>query len=295
MMQTFLILLVWAGGLAASNVGGPVLGLVETAPNEFRVLRGGPGSMELAEAVALPEGVTRAVAAPRQEWLLVERNGTLEAFDWQRGRTIALGAAGGRVSFSPSGRELAVYSEETARLVVWSGLPERSTVLRDEKRGELGEGVRALAVSDGGPLVVAHSGGRLLRLDASGAAVWHASDDIAALAFIPESRVLLAADRIQNAVLRIDEGGTSALLSAADGLDEADAVWAGSGGRLAVGSFGRGQIWLYDGAEWRVENVEGLAAIHETRLRDTLLLGERAVVSWGNAEQRVYALPGRRP
>lgn len=281
----------------AGLVSGPVLGLVPDGGG-YRVLRGAPGSLEFGEAVALPSGTVSARVAPRQEWLLIERETGIEAFDWRRGRSLAIKAAkGARAAFSPSGVDLALYDGPSGNLTVFTGLPGEARVIREERRGELGEGVNALAVSDGGGEVVAlTASGRLLRLAAGGGEEIHRSDDISSFAFLPGRVGLIVGDRIQNAVLAIEpEAGawrSRVLLSAADGLDDPDGVWAGAAGRIVVGSYKRGQAWIFDGARWTIENIEGLQSIDELQLRDTLLAGG-SLVALGSAEQRVYRLPRR--
>lgn len=297
-MKTFLSLFVFAGFAAAAElVSGPVVGLIGEGGNVYRVLRGGPGSLELGDAVMLPEGVAKSQVAPRQGWILVEREGALAAFEWQQGRVFDLGlSAADAVGFSPSGHEAAFFYRETARLVVMAGLPAQARIVRDEKRGDLFQDVRGLAVSDGGATVVAYAGSRLLRLESAAAVELHVSDDITGFAFVPGSASLLIADRIRNAVLLAGAEGTRVVLSAEQGLDDPDGVWAGMNGRVAVGSYKRGQVWLQDGGEWRIENIEGLARMEETQLRDTLLLSGgpvAALANWNNAEQRIYALPRR--
>lgn len=295
------ILMIAAGAvlLAAEEpaglVSGPVLGLVPEGEG-YRVLRGAPGSLDFAEAVMLPAGTLQARVAPRHEWLLVEREGGLEAFDWRRGRSLNLQTAkADAVAFSPSGGELALWYAEAGRLLVLAGLPLEARVARDEKRAEAG--VRALAISDGGREVVGlGAGGSLMRLAAGGSEELHRSDDISSFVFLPGRTALVVGDRIQNAVLALEQqsGGwrSRVLLSAADGLDDPDGVWAGAGDRVAVASYRRSQVWIHEGGEWSIENVDGLRAMDELQLRDTLLAGGSLVVLGQNG-QRLYRLPRR--
>ena len=284
---------------AFGQMSGPVLGLVREAET-WRPLRGAPGSLALGDHLVVPDGAT-AELAPRQQWLLLKRDSGWAAWNWRTGLEAPLpDGVPSLYAFSPAGKELAMYSRGSRRLIVVSGLPNEAMVERDEVRQDLDD---AAVLATNGLDVVARIGdGRLMLIPQRAAAVsLYNSDELGSIAFVGGGRKLLVADHVGNAVLLIDLSAgqdPTTLLSAEMGLDIPDEVWAGEGGRIAVVSKKRQVLWTFDpaSASWAAENIPNLAAAQETQLRDGLMLlradgSALGFYGWVNSEQRLFPLP----
>jgi hypothetical protein len=106
-----------------------------------------------------------------------------------------------------------VYYKDAAQLHVWRGLPESPEVLRSSSAGD----VRALAISDDGSLVAVAADSGITMHSEAGALVI-ASGDFSALAFLPGSRDLLAAEPGLDRVLRITGEGFTEFAGTAQGV-----------------------------------------------------------------------------
>lgn len=293
MKQLTILILAGIPLWGADAVNTPVAGLVREQA-ALRMLTGLPGALDLGAAVMLPETATLLRSAPRQEWLLLDRNGEWLAFDWQRGTLFPLGRSADHAAFSNSGHEAVFATGSKLRVV--TGLPAQASIAEYNLPDGIAT-VEHLAVNDGATQVALWGEGRLIRWEPGGTATeQYRSNGVLSLTFVAGANTLLVADLHQNAVLSIDPGQAARqILGAEDGLDVASAVWAGSQSRIAVVSAKRELLWTYDGREWRFESIPGVTGIEEMQLRDTLLLSGKAAqplrMHAFGTEQRSYEVP----
>jgi hypothetical protein len=256
----------------------PALGYaVYAEPLEVRAIEGVPGSANLSEPLALPEGAARVWAAPGQAWLLVERGGR-PVVAWKPGtpETQLAGLDGGwdLMAFSPSGREAAFYSSNGRTLRIYRGLPEAAELARAGKMTGWPEDLAALALADGGQVLAGRAGsGTVVWLDsASGAALPLLESERAGdIGFLSGETRLAAIDAAGGRVVVFGDpasGEVRTVLTAGDGLTSPERVASRQAGLLQVREAARVWTIRLDGGPPGCEEIP-----HGTRLESMALNG----------------------
>ncbi len=142
----------------------PVLGyLAADSPVTVRPIVGAPGAMVLGSPLALPDGITRVVPVPGQQFAIVERA------DGAGSGVLALSLAGAanvtivantfshsdRIAFSPSGSVAVLYNAAAQEAQIVSGLPSGAQLSRTVDLSLTGFPLVSIAVSDDAQVILA--------------------------------------------------------------------------------------------------------------------------------------------
>ena len=218
-----------AGVDARGPIGQPVLGFVaENSPVHLRAIVGVPGSASLSDPLPLPDDATLLRLAPDQTYALVQRSSAdpvVLRLKTSGGAPIQLPGALQKpdfIAFSPKGRSVLLYSADTARLQVISGLPNSPSITWDIDTSSFLEQPVDAAISDDSTLALFTSTNAVYRLDRAGVAQQLLSvRQAAALSFLPETTQAAIGDRGAGTfyLLRSDSGPA---VQIASGLTEID-------------------------------------------------------------------------
>lgn len=166
----------------------PVLGYVyDEKAQGVRPIFGVAEAPRFGDPVPLPEGVAWLAAAPGQTWALTTKGDAVGSLDFNTWEFTPI--ADGRPDawvFSPSGRAVGLYSNESHAGIVYSDLPlhPRSTVRFEA------EEVSVMAVSDGGKIAAWLAAGKLNSASEESRAFVSDVTGAASLAFAPDSDAL---------------------------------------------------------------------------------------------------------
>ena len=223
-LPKFLLLLCPALALAQTGTwSSPRLGyFYDPDVKAIRILSGVPGAAGAEETLAYASKLESAWISPARSYALVtvRDSGDLQLVSFTRGGTegSALDQAiqPTLVAFSPSGSAAVLWNQETAKLQVWSGLPNAPALARQSAA----HAITAAAVTDDGSL--------LALVDDAGAAVSSRDKDLqhltgaTAVQFLRDSTSLVAAYSSTNQVSLIGNPGPHAevvaLAGAGDGI-----------------------------------------------------------------------------
>ena len=253
----------------------PVLGFVQDVKGgALRAILGVPDSPRFSDPISLPEGLTLLAIAPGHEWALVVREnetGALELPSLRYAR-IADGRAD-KVAFSPSGRDVALYSESSGAGAVHSGLPAEP---RAGLRFETALAIR-IAVSDGGRAVVCASRDAVNGTSESGSAYLGESAAFTDFAFVPDSQSLLAYDRQSGTLTEfrdaLEAGSARRIGELAPGMD---LLAVGRDAITLAKSAGGVAMLDRDGAALRAVETPPIQSLQRMRLRSLRLLSHQS-------------------
>ena len=250
-----------AADSAEAPVSGPTLGVVvDRSAAGIRRLAGFPGWASMEEPFALETSFADAWTAPQQDYLLgvAAENGGLTVLLTGRGLVTGSRALASvppspdRVEFSPSGRAVALYYREAAKLIAISGMPLDPAVSGEWDLASWGAGLTALAVADSGRLALAGVPGSVVALEPNAAPrTALAAVDPSALRFTWNGTDAVVADRGRNEVLWLrDPSGAAAaelLLGEAQGLARpAELALSQDGRLLTVRMENSSAVMVYD-------------------------------------------------
>lgn len=297
------------------EIGGPVVGLVVDKAEGVRPILGILGAATLGRPVLPAAGFASIVLSPRRDYalaltererrLVILRN--LSASPAAARLDVPPGAS--RIVLSPSGDAAALYYPE-ARVVVLTGLPDSPSAAWRLALPDLGAGLAALVVSDGGAAVLAATAGEPSSILLFAPDVEYRPLQLVAgapsLAFLSNSLDAVIGDGASNQIFVVrgvkDAAGITQIGGPAEGVSRPVAVAAADGNRrvLVANSEPGGVVSLgLDGEEplaipcsctpTILERLAGGAAF---RLSDT---GEGPVwlLDTGSSPPRTVFVPGR--
>jgi hypothetical protein len=205
----------------------------------IRVVSGVPGAAGADQTLAFASKLQAAWVAPSGSYALATLfdSPDLQLLAWTRGNphgsTLEQAIQPTLVAFSPGGSAALLWNQETARLQVWSGLPNSPSLARQAATPL----VNAAAVSDDGSLIAL--------VDDAGAALVSRSGDVqhlpfaTSVQFLRDSADLVASFASTNQVSLIHNAGphaeTRSLAGAGEGISGPTSMaLAGSSRQLAV-------------------------------------------------------------
>jgi hypothetical protein len=219
---------------SSKSLHAPVIGFVSQPGPQLRPLLGTAGAVVLGDPIALPDGLTNLVIAPTHTFAIAERGTDQEPVIIPiglngAGAPNALSGAfprSGHLEFSPSGRIAVLYSAKQGRAQLFTELPESPRLSQEFDLSSLPAPVTAIAVSDGGSLLIGVS-------DGQNGAVYRATQNRlinllpvnvpSAIRFLSNSDSAVVADSLSSRILlvsSISDGASARLLAgAANGVD----------------------------------------------------------------------------
>jgi len=204
-----------AGRLSAQQplLGGPQVGVIVDG-DHLRVVTGVAGAALAGVPMTLAAGLGDIVVSPSQNYLIgTGADGRLVLHASQLNRPLTLDTAG-RVFLSRTGSVMAVVSNDSSQLQVWSRVPEspalawQCTLPADSK-------ISSLAVSDDGMVVAAvlSSGAQdtVWRVTSESQSAMMVADHVGGIAFAANSTDAIIADAGQRRVLMIKDAAGKAV------------------------------------------------------------------------------------
>lgn len=207
-----------------NSVAPPQIGLFLTSSTggvqgsiDLRAIVGAPGAAVVSGSIALPAGIKQVWLAPRQSYALAEDvNGAISILNVPGfvASTQPIPSAMARpdfVVFSPAAQSLALYSSDTCRVQILTGLP-LSPHLSADYVSNIVSPIHLLTVSDdGSELLAAGNDNSIYLLAASGRAnLLYAGGSIADLTFLPRTRDAAFVDANDGLVAILRSVGVSA-------------------------------------------------------------------------------------
>ena len=146
-------------------IGGPVMGFVLDKAEGVRPILGIPGAASLGQPVLPATGFAIVVLGPQRDYALALTKGegqlallrNLSASPAAALLDVPPGAS--RIVLSPAGDAAALYYSDARRIEVLTGLPDSPSVAWRLDLPDLGAGLAALVVSDGGSAILAATTG----------------------------------------------------------------------------------------------------------------------------------------
>jgi hypothetical protein len=305
--------------LAGSALSGPSMGLVfDSSQSALRSIRGIPGAATLGEPVNLGFRIASATVSPRQDYALaLKADDSSVVLVRAGGAEISSAAVPGArpapalIVFSPAGAAAALYSSDSGRVQILTGLPDAATVQSDVDVSTLAGPIAALAVDDAGTSLLLAGGEAetvsVYRITMDAAPQFLASfRSVAALRLSGTGRDALLADSTAGAVYRIRDlpgaGNIEMIASERDGLGAPIAVEVDSGGRIFVADQA-GNLTILDRSRGSISSLQcGCAPAGLFRLSGTATfrLTEPSdapmwVLDASGADPRIVAIPPGAP
>ncbi len=161
----FLLALCPALAQDPQRIGGPVVGFVLDKAEGVRPILGIPGAATLGQPVLPAAGFASIVLSPQRDYALALTEGeqrlallrNLSASPAAARLDVPPGAS--RIVLSPAGDAAALYYRDARRVVVLTGLPDSPSVAWSLDLPDLGAGLAALVVSDGGSAILVATAG----------------------------------------------------------------------------------------------------------------------------------------
>jgi hypothetical protein len=208
----------------------PVLGyLASDSPVSVRPIAGTPGAVVLGGSLSLPDGITRIIPAPGQQFALVEVSNAAGS------GVVALGVAGAsnvtaiantfshsdRIAFSPSGSVAVLYSAAAQLAQIVTGLPSSAQLSRTVDLSPAGLPLVSIAVSDDAQAILAgvsdRARGSIWSFVAGQSPRWVTATGVpSALRFFSGKQDAVAADKGWQQVLLLPAGAASQVLAGAE-------------------------------------------------------------------------------
>ena len=147
------------------RVGGPVVGFVLDKAEGVRPILGIPGAATLGQPVLPAAGFDSIVLSPQRDYALALTEGE-QRLVLLRSLSVSPAAArldvppgASRIVLSPAGDAAALYYRDARRVEVLTGLPDSPSVAWSLDLPDLGAGLAALVVSDGGSAILVATAG----------------------------------------------------------------------------------------------------------------------------------------
>jgi hypothetical protein len=208
----------------SASVGGPILGFVgDEHGASIRPVLGILGASVLGDHLALPSGIVRATIAPKNDYALAVQREDGQAvivnLDIGSPTVVPLASAVTNATIlktSPMGTAAALYTADSKRLQIFSGVPGAPSVAFEFDASILPGDIVGIAVSDDAQLAIVSIGKSesdgLWAVNASGAWLLTASGRSLATFLANRHDAVVAEDALQEVSLLQDIDGSPARL-----------------------------------------------------------------------------------
>ncbi len=289
------------------QLAGPHVGMLMDG-NQVRVVTGVPGAALAGNPISLPGEIADAVISPNQDYVVgASADGRVTLLDSPFNGIPRTMDAFGKIFLSRTGSTMAVWSQPSDQITVWSGIPG-APALAWKAGLPAGSEVSMLAVSDDASAVAAvlRGGGvdSIWRITPQEQGVLSTSDRIAGVAFLGHRTDLVVVESAtRRAVLFRDISGAAAASALGDipadagtpvGVatsSDGDSVYiatADPGGVVLINSTSHGSRFLPCACSPSGISGIGASAFQLTAASDPVIWLFQA----SRAEAKVYFLPG---
>ncbi len=243
----------------APSIGMPIVGYVMgPGPVDIRPILGTVASAHAGDLLRVPEGAARLYLPPKQRYALVEQSSEQSIAVWPLGKASLAGEdlvrpisgalrRAALVAFSPRAESAVLYSRDSDRLQVISGLPFKPSVVRQISTINLGE-LSMIAVTDDATLVVAGLADGVLMSSSDGAR-WRplpAGYTPQAWSFVPNTHDLVISDTTQKLIVLLPNAAHRAASILAEEV-RADRLVLTRDGQLVVAADSiNGNLWAIE-------------------------------------------------
>jgi hypothetical protein len=244
-----------APSIASSTIGyvtGP-------GPVDIRPILGTLASIHLGDLLLPPNGAARLYLPPKQRYALVEQSSDGAIIVWPLGRAPSVNPKDlvtpisgalhrpNIVAFSPKAESVVLFSRESNRLQLVTGLPFKPSVLRQLSTLNLGE-LSSIAVTDDASLVLAGfaDGTWMFSSDDSRWQPLPAGYTAQAWSFVPNTHDLVISDPTQKLILLLPNGAPGVARVLAEDVRADHLVVTADGELVVAADSTNGDVWTID-------------------------------------------------